>query len=131
MDPQRSLKGKRYIALARCSTTEQAETSLPDQIKLLRAFGDRHGMIYVDEIARDVTGSIPGARTEFPELIERKREQNDFDTLLVQDTTRLTRSGVEHGFKIKGDFAEDGVTVVYATDHRPEGDYGELVESVE
>ena len=105
------LRGRRYIALARCSTFDQADTSLPDQLKLLRSFGDRHGMDYVDFVARDVTGSIPGARTEFVELIQRKKRKNDFDSLLVQDTTRLTRSGVQHAFKVKGDLAAAGITV--------------------
>jgi len=131
MSAEDRLRGKRYIALARCSTNDQAETSLPGQLTLLRSFGDRHGMIYVDEIARDVTGSLPGARTEFAELIQRKTEKDDFDSVLVQDATRLTRSGVQHAFSIKEKLEEVGIEIVYASDHRPEGDFAEIIEAVE
>ncbi len=41
--------GRKYLCLARCSTAQQADTSIPDQLKLLRAFGDERSMQYVDK----------------------------------------------------------------------------------
>jgi hypothetical protein len=125
------LKGRRYYALARCSTNDQAETSLPDQIKLIRSYADRHGMIYAGAIMRDVTGSLPGARTEFDELIEKKAKGEDFDAVLLQDPTRLTRSGPQHAFAIKEKLFDAGIDILFAHDNRPEGDYGEIVETFE
>ena len=63
-----NLKDKRYVCLARCSTAQQADTSIPDQLKLLRAFGDEQGMIHVEARAAgwsfsartsDALGSTP------------------------------------------------------------------------
>jgi DNA invertase Pin-like site-specific DNA recombinase len=124
-------KGRRYVCLARCSTAEQAETSIPDQIKLLKAFGDQHGMVYVDQIVLEgVTGSIPGARTDIGEIIQRKIDRDDFDILLVQDVSRLTRSGPEHGMKIKYDLGAVGVEIIFAADGIQEGDHRGIIESV-
>ena len=125
------LAGRRYIALVRCSTKGQADTSIDDQLTLLRAFGDAHGMKSVDDIRlAGVSGSLPGARHDLEELIERKRTRDDFDTLLVQDVSRLTRSGAQHGAKIEYDLSAAGVEVTYVADNIPEGDAGELYKTI-
>jgi hypothetical protein len=124
-------KRRRYVCLVRCSTAEQAHTSIPDQLKLLRAFGDQHDMVFVDQVVLEgVTGSVPGARTDIADIIERKREHDDFDLLLVQDVSRLTRAGAEHGMKLKYDLSAAGIDVIFAADGIPDGDHGEIVETV-
>ena len=45
-----TLPGKRYIALARCSTAGQADTSIPDQLGLMAAFAREHQMTYVADV---------------------------------------------------------------------------------
>ena len=106
-----TLQGKRYVALARCSTVGQADTSNPDQLGLMAAFAREHQMVHVADVRLDgVTGSIPGTRTDIDQIIQRKQEKNDFDVLLVQDTTRFTRGGVAHGNKLEYDLAKAGVT---------------------
>src|SRR5438034_688338 len=102
---QSDYRGRRFICLVRCSTDEQAGTSIPDQLNLLHAYAKEQGMIHADAdiIVDGVTGSIPGARTDIDQIVRRKRERNDFEILLVQDLSRLTRSGVEHGSKIEYD----------------------------
>ena len=47
------LKGRRYLCLFRCSTTQPSETSIPDQQKLLRRFGDDNGMVHVADVVLD------------------------------------------------------------------------------
>jgi hypothetical protein len=124
------LMGKRYIGLVRCSTDGQKDTSIPDQLALLRGFADKHGMIHVDDVLRGgVSGSKPGNRTDLDELVARKRDRNDYDILLVQDTTRLTRGGVEHGAKIEFEFTKVGVRIVFVADQLPDGDFGGVVRS--
>src|SRR5215470_1674887 len=99
-----NLRGKRYINLVRCSTDKQTDTSIPSQLKLLNAFAQQHGMIHAaDVVLEGVTGSIPGARDDIQKLIERKQRKDDFEILLVQDASRLTRGGAEHGMKIQYD----------------------------
>jgi ElaB/YqjD/DUF883 family membrane-anchored ribosome-binding protein len=119
------------VCLVRCSTAEQADTSIPDQIKLLKAFGQQHGMVFVDQVVvSGVTGSVPGARTDIDQIIHRKQSKNDFDVLLVQDVSRLTRAGAEHGMKLKYDLAVAGIEVIFASEGIPTGDHGGIVETV-
>src|SRR5436190_22205622 len=104
-DPYERLRGKRFIAIVRCSTFGQADTSIPDQLRLIREFAQRYGMIEVEAISLDgLSGSIPGNRDDLQKLLNRKRDQDDFDLVLLQDTTRLTRGGLKHGNKIEFDF---------------------------
>ncbi|HEY1683538.1 MAG TPA: recombinase family protein [Tepidisphaeraceae bacterium] len=131
MKEKSSYTGRKYLSLARCSTNQQADTSIPDQLKLLRAFGDENGMIYTDSITLDgVTGSVPGARTDIEQIIERKKKSDDFDILLVQDLSRFTRSGAEHGAKLEYDLNAAGIDVIYVTDRLPEGDQGSVFKSL-
>jgi Recombinase/Resolvase, N terminal domain len=131
MKENKPYAGRKYLCLARCSTAQQAGTSIPDQLKLLRAFGDEQGMQYIDSIALDgVSGSIPGARTEIQQIIHRKNTANDFDVLLVQDMSRFTRSGAEHGMKLEGDLNMAEIDVIFVADHLPEGDHSSIIKSV-
>lgn len=126
-----NLRDKRYINLVRCSSAEQIETSITDQLKLLNAFAAEHGMVYVDDVILDgVTGSVPGARDDIEKLIQRKLQRDDFDVLLVQDLSRLTRGGAEHGVKLEFDISAAGIELVFAAEQMPEGDHGGIVRSV-
>src|SRR5262249_9452715 len=129
MNDDYDLIGKRYIALVRCSTDGQKDTSIPDQLALLGAFAEKHQMMRVDDVLLEgVSGSLPGKRTDLDALIARKRDANDYDVLLVQDSTRLTRGGVEHGAKVEYDFAAVGVRIVFVADQIPTGDFGGVVK---
>ncbi len=126
-----SLSGTRYIMLVRCSTKDQADTSIDDQVKVLRKFADEHHMQYVDEVRLvGVSGSRPGARHDLEDLLRRKRERDDFEVLLVQDVSRLTRSGARHASKLEYDLAVAGIMVCYATETIPDGDLGEVYKSL-
>ncbi|HZN68085.1 MAG TPA: recombinase family protein [Tepidisphaeraceae bacterium] len=125
-----TLDGKRYINLVRCSSAKQADTSIPDQLKLLNSFAVARGMVHVaDEILDGVTGSIPGARSDIERLIRRKKEVDDFDVLLVQDSSRLTRGGATHGMKIEYDLASAGIRLVFAAGAVPDGKYGAILQT--
>jgi DNA invertase Pin-like site-specific DNA recombinase len=127
---QDRLNGKSCIGLVRCSTAGQADTSIPDQIAALKQFAEKHGMTIIDIVVLPgLSGSIPGNRDDLQQLIERKREQNDFEFLLVFDTTRLTRGGMRHGNSIEFQFLSEGVEILYVTEPLPEGPGGELLRS--
>jgi DNA invertase Pin-like site-specific DNA recombinase len=125
-----SLAGKRYINLVRCSSSKQADTSLVDQLALLSDYAARHGMTHVDDVLVDgVSGSIPGARHDFDKLIQRKETREDFDVVLLQDTSRLTRAGNEHGAKVEYDFQAAGIEVVYVAEDVPEGEFAGVLRA--
>lgn len=121
-----SLRGKRYISLVRCSTTEQIDNSLNDQLLLLNAFAEKHGMVRVDEIrVGGVSGSLPARRKELAPLLDRA-ERGEYEVILVHDLSRLTRSGVKLAYKLECEFEQRGVKVVSATEDIPDGPAGEM-----
>ncbi|MFA9478037.1 recombinase family protein [Phycisphaerales bacterium AB-hyl4] len=124
-------RGLRFIILVRQSDDSQGSTSTEAQLQWLRAEGERLGMVLVDEIILNgVTGSLPGKRDDLPQLLDRKRDQDDFDVLVVQRLDRLTRGGTSHGFWIDHEFEKAGITILATGDDLPEdGRYGGLIKA--
>lgn len=104
--------------MVRCSTNEQADTSTEDQRQLLNVFAKDNEMIHAGEdiVLDGVTGSVPGARSDIDAIIRRKAERDDFDVLLVQDSSRLTRSGPDHGGHVRHVLAAAGIEVACAAE---------------
>lgn len=119
------------MGLVRCSTTGQADTSIDDQLVVLAAFAREHEMAHVDDVVLEgVSGSIPGNRSDIDGLVARKQQRDDFDVLLVLDTTRLTRGGAKHGAKIEYDLEAAGIQVVFVADNLPEGEFADIYKSM-
>lgn len=126
-----SYAGRKYLCLVRCSTNQQADTSIPDQLKVLRAFGDDNKMHYVDSVVLEgVTGSVAGARTDIEQIIARKKSANDFDVLLVQDLSQFTRVGAEHGMSLEYALNAAGIDVIFVADKLPDGDHSGIIKTV-
>lgn len=124
------LKGRRYIRLVRCSSKASADTSPNEQLAVLKSFGDEHGMIHVDDVVLEgVRGTRHVTRTDIALLVQRKKQRNDFDTVLVQDSHRFGRGGVLHASKLKYDLKSVGIRLISATEPLPEGDLGDAVDS--
>lgn len=128
---KKNLQGKRYIALARCSSPGQVDTSIDEQLRLIEHFGRAQGMSCVDRITLGITGSVPGARSDIDELIRRKKEDDDFDVVVVQDATRLTRSGPAHGMHILFELRSVGADVVSVKEDLPDGDMGDVMRTLQ
>jgi Recombinase/Resolvase, N terminal domain len=111
------LYGRRYVNLVRCSSDQQADSSPVDQQRILNEFGRSNEMIHAgnDVVLEGITGSLPGARDDIDAVVERKRERDDFDILLVQDGSRFTRGGGDHTGWIKHTLACEGVEVIFVT----------------
>lgn len=121
-------EGLRYIALPRCSTLGQADTSIDDQLGVIHAFGRAHQMIPVGEmLLPGLTGSIPGLRQDIDELVKRKRERNDFDCVLIQDSDRMSRAGTMHGASVEYRLRSEGIRIICVSDDLPEGEDGDVI----
>ncbi len=127
----KKLEGKRYIELTRCSSAGQIDTSIDAQHVLVEQYAREHGMVRagVVELA-GVSGSIPGIRTDIDQIICRKREQDDFEVLLLQDCTRFTRAGTAHGMSMIYELRAAGVQVVFVKDDAPDGELGDVLQSM-
>ncbi len=130
-DPR--LEGKRYIALVRCSTKGQADTSIDDQLRLIRRFAVENGMVEVDVLRLEgVSGSVAeNLDRVVAALIKRKAERNDFDIILVQDASRFSRAGAGHSAKLRYDLQQAGIDVVSAMGYMPKSDFGEVKDALD
>src|SRR5256885_9135456 len=107
------LANKRCIGLVRCSTNAQIEMSIPQQTELLKFFAEKHGLLWVgSEEVEGVPGSWAGNRDDIERLKQRKSTANDYEIILVQDRSRWTRGGQDHGSQLRADFGKLGVRVV-------------------
>lgn len=110
-------RGKRYIAYARCAAEDGAASKLQEQVRLIREFGDSLDMQCVDEVQlAGVSGGPPALRDDLRRLLTRKREQDDFEVLIMEDFARLTRTGLAGRMDIETEFANCGVQIVYLTE---------------
>lgn len=109
--------GNRYVAYARCASSQDATVKLDRQIQAIRRFAESHDMRCVGEVRlAGVSGGEPAMREDLRALILRKRERDDYDVLIMEDFARLTRAGITEGTQIESEFAECGVRIVYVTD---------------
>lgn len=122
------LAGRHALVDLRCSTARQTGTSIPDQDKIAREFCRTNSLTIVEVVKKSVTGSVPGARTDFADIIERKRTKNDFDVLVVTDISRFTRAGIKHGMNLEYELEVEGIEVVFATTALPAGEDADLVK---
>lgn len=120
-----ALRGKRYIAYARCAARDGAEPKLQDQIRLIRQFGDSLGMQCVGEVRLVVSGWLPAMRADLRELLARKRERDDFDVLIMEDFARLTRAWPDGAAEIESEFGKCGVRIVYVAEAVADGPPGD------
>jgi len=126
---RKETENKRYICLVRASDDSEGTTSTDAQLALLRDYGDRMGMIFVDKVVLDgVTGSMPGKRVDMTALLARKREKNDFDFILLQRLDRLTRGGSAHGFWFEHECSSVGIRLIAVADDVPDGPYANLIK---
>jgi len=69
-----------------------------------------------EELLEGVTGSVPGNRSDIDRILLRKRKDNDFKVLLVQDTSRFTRAGQGHGQKLLYELRAAGILVYFVAE---------------
>lgn len=118
---ERKFSGKRYICLVRQSNGGNGEWSTEAQLKWMHEEGARLGMIRVEDVILvGLTGSIPGKRLDLERLLQRKRDRDDFDVLLVQRIDRATRGGSKHGFWLEHECDRHGIILHYVGEDLPE-----------
>ena len=109
--------GSHYIAYARCAAADGATAKLERQIQAVHQLGNQLGMTCVGEVRlAGVSGGPPAMRHDLRRLLRRKREQDDFDALIMEDFARLTRAGLAEGLQIQTEFARCGVQIMYVAE---------------
>lgn len=114
------LRGKRYIAYARCGSKQGSTQNFRRQIRLVRQLADGLEMQCVDEVrSPGLSGHTPLLRWDLIKLLARRFNENDYDVLIMADPARLTRAdGIE---RLEAIFAHCGVRIIYVTTWPSEG----------
>ena len=88
-----NIEGMIFRGIARCSTNEQIETSLPDQIKTMTSWAANHG-VTLDRIEKFGGRSATYGKQvdEVLAIIEEKHNGAKFDGLLFDSYSRLART---------------------------------------
>jgi len=74
---------------------------------------EEQGMIWMGvEEVEGVSGSSPGDRADLQRLRNRKATQNDFEIVAIQDRSRWTRAGTDHGAWLRVEFGRIGIRIV-------------------
>lgn len=118
------------VGYARRSTDLQ-ERSIPDQKAYLQRWAEENGYRiarwYVDDA---ISGTSAKGRGQFEGMIAAAENGRDFEAILCYDVSRFSRGGTnETGYYLYR-LQQAGVNVVFCADAIPEGDEGELLQSV-
>ncbi|GAB4545273.1 MAG: recombinase family protein [Phycisphaerales bacterium] len=92
------LNGTRGVPLLRCSTMEQADTSIDDQLNSIKVFSEEFGM-ELGEPVRLVgkSGSVKSnLEAGIDDIIARKKNGERIDYVVFYDQSRFARSGPMH-----------------------------------
>ena len=116
------LKDRRCLALSRVSKRKQAKHGLPQQTAWLKEYAETNGMIWAGDMKESLAVSQTKKRPDVEKVLARKAALNDFDTVLVQDLSRLTRGGIEHGFDLYKRFKNAGILIVSVLDGLIDGE---------
>ncbi len=81
------------VLYARVSSKDQEKEgfSIPSQLRLLREYADKAGMVVIQEFV-DVETAKRAGRTHFTEMLEALRARTSCRTILVEKTDRLYRN---------------------------------------
>ena len=117
------------VIYARYSSERQNEQSIEGQLRECYAYAKAHGLTVVREyIDRAISGKAAENREAFQQMIS-DSDRKAFDAVLVYRTDRFARNRYDSAI-YKSRLKRNGVTVLYAKEHIPDGPEGILFESL-
>lgn len=117
------------VIYARYSSERQNEQSIEGQLRECYAYAKAHGLTVVKEyIDRAISGKAAENREAFQQMIT-DSDRKAFDVVLVYRTDRFARNRYDSAI-YKSRLKRNGVTVLYAKEHIPDGPEGILFESL-
>ena len=125
------LKDRRSVIVARCSTNEQIQ-SISDQINVCHQFAQQNEMVVVFGYKYEgVSASIEtNLEAIVKELIDRKKRYDDFDSILVHDSSRFSRSGARHSTKLKWELEQVGLEVIPVMGYIPANPFSDVLDTL-
>ena len=130
---QRSrLNGKRGVPLLRCSTMEQADTSIDDQLNSIESFATRMDM-QLGEAVRlaGKSGSLKKNLNGMVDtVIARKRAGERIDVVVYFDQSRFGRSGAMHFGHLADRLSNEGIGLAEADGYIEDRGTADLVRVI-
>lgn len=117
------------VIYARYSSERQNEQSIEGQLRECYAFAKAHDITVVKEyIDRAISGKAADNREAFQQMIT-DSDRKAFDAVIVYRTDRFARNRYDSAI-YKARLKRNGVAVMYAKEHIPDGPEGILFESL-
>ncbi len=119
---------KTAVIYARYSSERQTEQSIEGQLRECMAYAEHHDMTVVDTyIDRAMTGTNDN-RDDFQRMLK-DAQKKAWDVVLVYKLDRFSRNKYEMAIH-KKTLRDNGITLVSAKEHIPEGPEGIILESL-
>ena len=119
---------KTAVIYARYSSERQTEQSIEGQLRECMAYAEHHDMMVVDTyIDRAMTGTNDN-RNDFQRMLK-DAQKKAWDVVLVYKLDRFSRNKYEMAIH-KKTLRDNGITLVSAKEHIPEGPEGIILESL-
>ena len=119
---------KTAVIYARYSSERQTEQSIEGQLRECMAFAEHHDMMVVDTyIDRAMTGTNDN-RNDFQRMLK-DAQKKAWDVVLVYKLDRFSRNKYEMAIH-KKTLRDNGISLVSAKEHIPEGPEGIILESL-
>jgi len=123
---------QRAVPLVRCSTLQQADTSITDQLKSIRVKAAELGieLLPAHEMP-GVSGSIQAnVESGIQAIIDRKTNGEPIDAIMVFDLSRLGRSGSYHLGKIMTMMQDAGITLIESIDDLGDSEFAPMFHMI-
>jgi len=123
---------QRAVPLVRCSTLQQADTSIPDQLKSIRSKAAELGieLLPAHEMP-GVSGSIQvNVESGIQAIIDRKTNGEPIDAIMVFDLSRLGRSGSYHFGKIMTMMQDADIILIESIDDIGDSEFAPMFHMI-
>ena len=125
---------KMAACYVRVSTDDQLEYSPDSQLKVIREYADKNGIVLLEDYVFREDGGKSGTsmkkRDKFLEMISlAKRSPKPFDIILVWKFSRFARNQ-EEAVVVKSMLKKNGIEVISISEPIPQGPFGDLMERI-
>ncbi len=114
-------EGEGYVRMARVSDASEKQDSDLAQLLYLKNWADERLMVHVkDFVEEDLSGSLPGNRTDMRAVLDLADTVGGFKYVLSQRIDRATRGGADHYFWFEHELKRRGIRLIVPGDGLPD-----------
>ena len=119
---------KKGVAYARFSSENQRDESIDAQLRAIRDYATRNGILLVGEYIDRAKSATSDQRPEFLKMIE-DSASGDFNTVIVHKLDRFSRDRYDSAY-YKRTLRKNGVQIISVLEHLDDSPESVLLESL-